>query len=251
MKLNEKFLEYLKYMNTTMKADNKAGHQWTYCNTSRKKANGFEAARKAGKYKINCVDGPQWALKAIGVKCTSWYGGMQKIVWLNDHAKKDVEKYFDIISTGGKTPKYMYDHMQLCDGDILLGYSGMNHTNAYYGGEKSFDSGHAYATPHSGEGAKINKFIGSLSAKNTKVYFILRFKDKYRAHYRVQAGAYSDITKYREHEALIKSKGFPVKMIQEENLYKCQVGLYSGKTNAERKAAQLKAKGIDAFVKEV
>ena len=62
---------------------------------------------------------------------------------------------------------------------------------------------------------------------------------------------YSDITKYREHEALIKSKGFPVKMIQEENLYKCQVGLYSGKTNAERKAAQLKAKGIDAFVKEV
>jgi hypothetical protein len=250
MKLNEQFLEYLKYMNTTVKNDNQEGKQWKYCNSTKKKAKGFDAARKAGKYLINCVDGPQWALKAIGVKCLSWYGGEKCIVWLNDHAKKDVEKYFDIIETGGKTPKYMYDHMVLCDGDILLGYSGMNHTNVYYGGEKSFDSGHAYASG-SGEGANIRKFIGALSHKNTKVYYILRFKDKFRAHYRVQAGAYTDINKYKAQEALIKQKGFAVKMVQEDNMYKCQVGLYSGKTNAERKVSQLKAKGIDAFVKEV
>jgi len=251
MKKNEEFLAYLSYMNKTMKADNKAGNQWTYCNTSSKKAKGFEAARKAGKYKINCVDGPQWALKAIGLKCTAWYGGIGKIVWLNDHARKDVEKYFDIIETGGRTPKYLYDHMLLCDGDILLGYAGMNHTNAYYGGQKSFDSGHAYATPHSGEGAKINKFIGGLSAKNTKVYYILRFKDKYRAHYRVQAGAYDTREEYDKQVAILKQKKIKFETISEGGMWKIQLGYFSGKTNAERTAAQFAAKGLNVFVKEI
>ena len=47
MKTNERFMEALKYMNATMKADNAIGHQWKYCNVSSKKAKGgFEEKRK-------------------------------------------------------------------------------------------------------------------------------------------------------------------------------------------------------------
>ena len=34
-------------MNTEMKADKAAGHKWKYCNVTKKKAKGFEEARKA------------------------------------------------------------------------------------------------------------------------------------------------------------------------------------------------------------
>lgn len=250
MKLNEQFLAKLKYMNNIMKMDNAVGNQWTYCNVSKKKANGFNEARKQGKFKINCVDGPQWALKMIGVKCLSWYGGKGKIVWLNDHAKKDVEKYFDIINTGGKTPANLYNDMQLCDGDILLGYQSMTHTNVYYGGQQSFDSGHTYCTG-SGEGAKFKKWIGGLASKNSKVNYILRFKDEYRAHYRVQCGAFNTIEKYNEHVALVESKGFKTTQIIEDGMYKVQVGYFSGKTNADRLAAKVAEKKLDVFVKEI
>lgn len=250
MKLNEQFLAKLKYMNNIMKMDNAVGDQWTYCNVSKKKARGFNEARKQGKFKINCVDGPQWALKMIGVRCTSWYGGKAEIVWLNDHAKKDVEKYFDIINTGGKTPANLYNDMELCDGDILLGYTNMTHTNVYYGGKKSFDSGHAYAIG-SGEGAKIRKFIGGLTYKNNKVHFILRFKDKYRAHYRVQCGAFKTLEEYNKRVKLVESKGFSTTQVVEDDMYKVQIGLFKGKTNAKRLAAKAKEKKLDVFVKEI
>lgn len=249
MNKNEKFLKELKYMDSAMRIDNKTGHRWKYCNNTSKKAKGFESARKSGKYLINCVDGVQWALKAIGVKCLSWYGGDGKIVWLNDHAKNDVEKYFDIIQTGGRTPKQMYDNMMLCDGDILLGYAGINHTNVYYGGQKSFDSGHAYASG-SGEGAEINKFIGSLSHRNTKVYYILRFKDRYRAHYRVQCGAYSDIGKFEEQLRKVEKAGYKATKVIEDGMMKIQIGYFSGKTNAERFADKA-SKKISVYVKEI
>ena len=53
MKTNERFLDALKYMNSTMKNDNSLGHQWRYCNVTSKKAKGFEEARTKGKYLIN------------------------------------------------------------------------------------------------------------------------------------------------------------------------------------------------------
>jgi cell division protein FtsN len=124
----------------------------------------------------------------------------------------------------------------------------MNHTNSYYGGKYSFDSGHAYASG-SGEGAKIKKFIGSLAHRNNKVAYILRIKD--RAQYRVQAGAFSDIQKYNEQVALMRKKGFPAVLIQEDGMFKVQAGLYSGKTNAERLVGALAKKGIASFIKEV
>ena len=250
MKTNERFLEEMRYMNVTMQNDNRLGHQWTYCNvTSKKTKGGFEARRKAHNYKLNCVDGVQDALRIADPKIPiSWYGAGGKIVWMNDHVQSDTKKYFDIISTGGKTVNQLYKNGKLCDGDILIGYQGMNHTNAYYGGSKSFDSGHAYCSGK-GEGAKFKKWIGGITYKNYRVNYIMRLKD--RAHYRVQAGAFSDIGKYNEQTELLRKKGFPCTMIWEDNMYKCQVGYYSGKTNADNMVAKLAKSGVAAFVKEV
>jgi hypothetical protein len=248
MHKNEEFLKALKAMNSTVKADNADGHQWKYCNVKSRKGKDFADARKKGKYLINCVDGVVWALMCVGIKSVSWYGGDGKIVWLNDHAKVDAKKNFDIISTGGKTVAWLEKNARLCDGDILLGYQGMNHTNVYYGNGKSFDSGHAYASG-SGEGAKIKKLIGSLAHKNSKVNYILRLKD--RAHYRVQCGAYSDIGKFNEQVEIVEKKGFSTTKVVEEGLMKVQVGYFSGKTNAERLAEKVAKKKLDVFVKEI
>lgn len=249
--LNEKFIDALKYMNTTMKADIKAGHQWKYCNTTSKKAKSFAQARKQGKYLINCVDGVQWALKIAGVpaKALSWYGGDGKIVWCNKNAKAEAKKYFDIIPTKGKSVLQLYNAGLLCDGDILLGYRGCHHTNAYVGNGKSFDSGGSWAKG-SGEGARFTKWIGALAHKSMHPVYILRLKD--RAHYRVQAGAYETIEKYNEQIKFLASKGYknPVKIV-EDGMYKVQLGYYSGKTNANKFVAKLKKKGINAFVKEI
>ena len=40
-------------------------------------------------------------------------------------------------------------------------------------------------------------------------------------------------------------------MLQEEGMYKAQVGFFAGKSNAERLLATLDKKGFSAFVKEV
>ena len=53
MKKNEEFLAYLSYMNKTMKADNKAGNQWTYCNNSKKKATVYNYPSPVKFVKIN------------------------------------------------------------------------------------------------------------------------------------------------------------------------------------------------------
>lgn len=245
MKTNERYLEALRYMNATMKNDNACGHQWKYCNVTSKKAKDFESARRQGKYLINCVDGVQWACKLAGIpgSALSWYGGDGRIVWLNSHAETDAKKIFNIIPVYGKTVNQLYNAGQLCDGDILT-YSGLNHTNSYYGGKHSYDSGHAYCS-----GEKFKKWIGSLAHRNNKVAYILRIKD--RAQYRVQAGAFSDISKYNEQVELMRKKGIQTVLIQEDGMYKVQVGLYSGKTNAERKVAALAKKGIASFIKEV
>ena len=245
--LNEIFIEKMKYMNTTMKKDNAAGHQWKYCNSSSKKAKGFEQARKQGKYLINCVDGVQWALKMAGVasNALSWYCSNGNIVWLNGNAKANAQKYFNIIKVGNKTVQQLYNEGKIYHGDILA-YMTLAHTNAYYGGGKSFDSGHAYAKG-SGEGAAMTKWIGNLSCKNYKVSYILRIKD--RAHYRVQCGAY----KIRKNAELIKAKlhklGYGCELKTIDGMTRVQVGSDS-KSNAERIAADLSSNGIACIIVE-
>ena len=171
-----------------------------------------------------------------------------KISFKDEASKKETLKYFSLIPTKGKTIKQLYDQSLLCDGDILGGFPNMTHTCVYYGGKQSFDAGHAYCSG-SGEGAVYKKWIGSLTYKRNKPSHILRLKD--RAHYRVQAGAYTDINKFHEQAAQLRKAGFSVTLIEEAGMYKAQVGYFSGKTNADRLVATLKKKGFSAFVKEV
>ena len=247
MRIHQKYMQALSYMNKTMKADNAAGHQWRYCNNSRKKAKGFQQARKQGKYLINCVDGPQWACKLAGIpgNALSWYGH-GGIVWCNKNAQKYARKYFDIIKVG-KTVQKCYNQGLLCQGDILL-YQNMAHTNAYYKNGKSFDSGHAYCTG-SGEGAAHKKWIGNLACKGSTVAYIFRIKD--RTHYRVQAGAFTDEAKAKEQVELINSKGFKTLVFNEDDMIKIQCGLFDGKENAEKLVQKLAQKGIASFIKEL
>ena len=170
------FIAALKYLNTTMKADNKAGHQWRYYNTKHGKST-FEGTRKAGQYYTNCVSGVQYALKhaglATGAQC-NWYGS-KGIVWLKD-GEKQAKKIFTIINIDGKkTVGQAISDGTLKPGDIIT-YSTLSHTNAYIGDGKSFDSGHAYCK-ESGEGAKFIKWIGTTPYKGYKIAKILRLKD--------------------------------------------------------------------------
>lgn len=245
--LNEKFIDALKYMNTEMKADIAAGKPWRYTNSKKRYAK-FENARKNNRF-TNCVSGVQMGFLMAGLPSatTHWYGAGGKIVYTTDAGRKAVKKYFNIIKVND-TVLNLYNKGKLCDGDVLI-YANMNHTNAYIGDKKSFDSGHAYCSG-SGEMAKFKKWIGGLAHKNARVAYILRFKD--RAHYRIQVGAYSDINQYNKQIAFLASKGYknPV-TIEEDGMRKIQLGYYDGKTNADKFVAELKKKGIDAFAKEI
>lgn len=251
MKTNERFLQALRSMNTTMKDDIKAGRKWRYSNSSAKQAHTFALARKKGLRYTNCVLGVWWGLREAGVpdNALHWMGGIHKIIWTTSTAKKWAEKYFDIISTGGKTVSQLWSAGKLCDGDILMGF-GFAHTCVFFGGstgKKSFDSGHAFCNG-SGE-AEFRKWIGPLTCKSNSVQYILRLKD--RAHYRVQAGAFTDIKVYNAEAERLKKAGFAVTQIVEDGMYKIQCGYFSGKSNANRLRDQLIAKGFGAFVKEV
>ena len=250
MTIHQKYMQALAYMNKTAKADIAAGHQWKYCNVTKKKARNFQQARKQGKYLINCVDGVQWACKIAGIpsNALSWFGYKGgKIVWCSKNAKANAKKYFDIIKIGDKTVQQCLNNGMICQGDILT-YVGITHTNAYYKNNKSFDTGHAYCTG-SGEGAKFKKWIGSLVCKNSKVGYILRIKD--RKHYRVQAGAYETQEELNKQIKLIESKKLNYTLINEDNLTKIQMGYFDGKENAEKLAEKLAKKGITPYIKEL
>lgn len=246
MHFNEKFLQSLCYINSEMKKDKAAGKEWRYTNVKKRYAK-FEDARKHNRL-TNCVSGVQMGLLMAGLPSgiNHWYGAQGKIVYTTDKGKKVVPQYFE-IKHPHKSVSVLYKNCDLCDGDILI-FEGMNHTNAYYGGDQSFDSGHAFCNG-SGELAVFKKWIGNLTYKTKKVGTLLRLKD--RAHYRVQAGAFTNLPEYTKNKQIIEKKGFPVSMIKEDNMYKIQLGYFSGKTNAERFAAKVAKKGISVFVKEI
>ena len=249
MTTNEKFLNALTSMNKTMKEDIANGHKWAYTNTKKRNAS-FAAARKAKNYVTNCASGVDWGLKAAGVpgEALNWYGGLGKIVWVKGDAKEKCKKYFDIIEIKGKKTVYqLYNNHELCEGDVLT-YMTIQHMNAYVGGKKSFDSGHAYCTG-SGEMAPFKKWIGALAHGNNKVAYILRLKD--RQQYRVQTGAFTTKTALNKHLKELKAKKIAYTTFEEDGMTKVQVGMYLGKENAEAKVADLKKQGFGAVVKEV
>ena len=242
MRTNELFLASLREMSAAVNADFRSKRPWHYTNT-KKRYKTFERARETNRL-TNCVDAVQMGLRKAGVPASAldWYGGNGKIVWCSANARAEALKYFDIVPTGGATVNALKNSGKLCDGDILLGYQGMSHTNCYIGKNQSFDAG-------ASEGATFRKWIFALKWGNKKVNRILRLKD--RAHYRVQAGAYTNINKFQEQADLVRKAGFPVTLVHEDNMYKVQAGYFSGKTNAEKMVTQLAKKGISAFAKEV
>lgn len=255
MKTNERFLAALKNMNSIMKDDVKAGRKWRYSNSSSKQAHTFKLARQKGKRYTNCVLAIWWGLREAGVPDSAlhWMGGVHKIVWTASGAKAAAQKYFKIISTGGKTVQQLWDKGLLCDGDILMGFP-FTHTCVFYGGstgKKSFDAGHAYCSG-GGELALFKKWIGSLTCKSNSTQYIFRLKD--RAHWRAQAGAYASIAEYNAQVKRIKDamgKDFKVEQKFEDGMYKVQCDVFDGRSNCDRLVAKLKAKGIDAFSKEL
>lgn len=253
MRTNERFLQACRDMNTTMKADIKAGKKWKYSNSSARQEHTFDLARKKNKRYTNCLLAVWWALRIAGVPDSAlhWMGGVHKIVWTTAKAKAEAQKYFKIISTGGKTVQQLWDKGLLCDGDIIMGFP-FTHTCVFYGGstgKKSFDAGHAYCSG-GGELAEFKKWIGSLTCKSNSTQYILRLKD--RSHWRAQAGAYTSVAEYNKQVKRITDAGFPKPEQKfEDGMYKVQCGLFDGKSNCDRLVAKLKAKNIDAFTKEI
>lgn len=66
--------------------------------------------------------------------------------------------------------------------------------------------------------------------------------------YRVQCGAFSQKSNADKMLAEIKSKGIDAFITQVDNLYKVQVGAYSVKANAEAQMAKMKSLGYDCFI---
>lgn len=237
----EKFVAALKELDSEMRKDIKAGHKWCYTNV-KKRNKTFATARKQKNYVTNCATGVDWGLTLAGVpsKAQAWYGSDGNVAWVGKTAEKNAKKYFEIIKIPGKkTVNNLYTKGQLCEGDILV-YHGMNHTNAYIGGGKSFDSGHAYCTG-SGEMAPFKKWVGSLAHKSAKVAYILRLKD--RIHYRVQVGAYRTDKAMKERLKQLDYYKIDWIIKEEDGYKKVQLkDVFSSKEQAEKYVATLRDK---------
>ena len=258
------FIAELKEMNRIVKGDIEAGHQWKYCNSSKKKSKGFDQARKEGKYLINCVDGVQWALKRAGLVGSdglSWYGGHGGPVWLNSNAEKNAKKYFQLIPVKTKTVSQCVADGTLQPGDVIT-YMGMSHTNAYLGNNKSFDTGHAYCTG-SGEGAPFKKWIGNLACKGYKIAYILRLKENGKkteptptpapqptGTYRVQVGAYQKQAYADKLMKRLEDAEYDTFYEKINSIIYVYAGSFSDKARAEARKTELwKKLGIKAIIK--
>jgi hypothetical protein len=248
----EQFMANLRYMNKIMKQDIKAGHKWTYSNVSGKKGKNFEDTRKQGKYHINCVDGPHWAMKMMGLMCCSWFGAKGGgISWCAKNAEKETRKHFDIIQTDKKkTVKQLIANGTIQPGDILT-YVAMNHTNVYLGNNQSWDSGSgSYTTGHTGEGAVFKKWIGSLACGGYKVGCILRLKEKTKG-YRVQVGAFSTPEKIAEAKKLCKEAGFDTFEEPIDGMTRVYCGSFSVIANAVERWELVKKMFTKAYIRGI
>ena len=241
----------MKRLNTVMKADNKAGHQWRYYNTKRSE-NTFEKTRKAGKYYTNCMGGVAFAAKYAGVpgNALDWYGYKGTIHWINSDAEKNCKKYFDIIPVKTKTVQQCMQDGTLKPGDIVT-YMTLGHTNAYYAENKSFDAGHAFCDG-SGEGAPYKKWIGTTPYKGYKVAYILRLKSK-NIVYRVQIGSYvRKVNADKRVAECFKKTGFPAfHELMGDGQYHVFCGSFEVEKNANDRVAAIKGVYPEAFVKAV
>lgn len=248
MILREQLVASMKKLNRIMKADNAEGHQWRYYNSKRSEPT-FQATRAAGKYYTNCMGGVSFACKDAGIPASAlqWYGGQNKIVWLGDRdkSKANAKKVFDIFRIRDRTVRTCIRKGILQPGDIIT-YKNMTHTNALYSTEKSFDSGHAYCTG-SGEGAKYNKWIGSVAHGGSKVAYIFRLKGDYT--YRVQVGAYTSISNAQRRMAEVAQASGLGCFMEQTDCIRVYCGSFSIFTNAVDRLDDLQNHGItDAHI---
>lgn len=173
--IRQMFIAKMIQFDLYVRDDNAAGKQWCYFNGKPSKGSFWET-RRANMRWTNCCGAVQLALYTAGVpkKALCWYFGKNKIVWLNDHAKKDFLEYFDIIKLREKTLKEYIDDGTVQPGDIL-GYVGFSHTNAYLMPGFTFDGGHLWCEGK-GEGAKYTKWVGPLAYGNRKPAYAFRLK---------------------------------------------------------------------------
>ena len=66
--------------------------------------------------------------------------------------------------------------------------------------------------------------------------------------YRVQVGAFSNLSNAKNFEKQVKAKGFSTYLVKVDNLYKVQVGAFGKKSNADNYAKEVKKAGFDCFI---
>ena len=226
-------IQALTKMNGQMQKDLANGKKWGYYNS--KVSSTFAEAVANGNRRCNCATLPNWALKIIGVLAAddaSFYGKKGgDIAWRKSATKAAVEKYCDVIKVGNKTVNKAMADGTLRKGDIVT-YVSMNHTNVYLGGERWFDSGHAYAHG-TGDGAWWETWFGETRYGAEKIGYIIRLKTS--VSYRVQVGVYSVAANANNMLAKVKAKGFTAEIVKANNQYIVQVG---GKLFPTMKEAQ-------------
>ena len=226
-------IQALTKMNGQMQKDLANGKKWGYYNS--KVSSTFAEAVANGNRRCNCATLPNWALKMIGVMAAddaSFYGKKGgDIAWKKSATKAAVEKYCDVIRVGNKTVNKAMADGTLKKGDIVT-YVSMNHTNVYLGGERWFDSGHAYAHG-TGDGAWWETWFGETKYGSEKIGYIIRLKTS--VSYRVQVGVYSVLANANNMLAKVKAKGYSAEIVKANNQYIVQVG---GKLFPTMKEAQ-------------
>ena len=240
MVTREDLIKSMKKLNKAVRQDIADGLPWRYYN-SKKSDPTFARTRATGKRCTNCMGGVAFACKDAGIPSSAlqWYGGKDKIVWLNDHAKADAKKVFELIKLK-KTVKRGVRKGMIQPGDILT-YVSLTHTNAYYGDSLSYDTGHAYCTG-SGEGAPYKKWIGSLAHGGRVVNYIFRVRGDYT--YRVQVGAYSSKANADKRVAEVaQASGFGC-FVEQTDMYRVYCGSFQNARNAIDRVDDLARAGI-------
>lgn len=209
------FIAALTKMNAQMQKDLANGKKWGYYNS--KVSTSYAHAMANGNRRCNCATLPNWALKIIGVMdedATTFYGKKGgEIAWRKSATKAAVEKYCEVIKVGNKTVNKAMQDGTLKKGDIVT-YVSMNHTNVYLGGERWFDSGHAYAHG-TGDGAWWETWFGETRYGGEKIGYIIRLRTP--VSYRVQVGSYLIKDNANNMMAKVKAAGFAAEIITINN----------------------------------
>lgn len=238
-------------MDIAVRAEIKAGFDWTYANKG-KLAETFEDACETGNRKTNCARGVNWLLQEAGIFDDypgRFYGKKDgSVAYVGKGTKSRIQSRMDEIKVGNKTVKKALADGTIQPGDVVT-YVGINHTNAYLGDGKWFDTGHAYCTGD-GEGAKFTKFVGEGKYGSYTVGCILREKAAESGTiYRVQVGAYTNKGNALLQMERVRDKtGYGCFMEASGGYYKVYCGSFEVKANAEAREAELKEKNISAFV---